>query len=143
MIAFLKHLFLYDVWLKLFSLALAILIWLTISFAIRKEYSPSPLPTLSPYNAQRVTYVLPVVVLSSAEDPRSFKVDPKEVQVTVEADPKRLESLQSKEIRALVDLSGIEAANDLLKRIEISTPPGVTHVRVFPQEVKVIIPPKS
>src|SRR6266581_5573801 len=137
MIAFLRHLFLHDLWLKLFSLALAVLIWLTITFAIRKEFSP--IPNLNPRNAQRGTYVLPVVVLSSAEDPKVFRVDPKEVQVTVEADGKRLESLQSKEIRALVDLSGIESANDLLKRIEISTPPGVTLLRVLPQDVKVII----
>jgi len=141
MIAFLRHLFLHDLSLKLFSLALAVLIWLTVSLAIRKEFSP--IASLTPRNAQRATYVLPVAVLSSAQDPKVFSVEPKEVQVTVEVDSKRLETLQSKDIRALVDLSGIESAKDLQKRIEISTPPGVTLLRVLPQDVKIIIPPKS
>src|SRR6266850_4670547 len=140
MIAFLRHLFLHDLSLKLFSLALAVLIWLTVTFAIRKEFSP--IANLKPRNAVPATYVLPVVVLTSAQDPKNFNVEPKEVQVTVEVDGKRLETLQSKDIRALVDLSGIESAKDMLKRIEISTPPGVTLLRVLPQDVRVIIPPK-
>jgi len=74
---------------------------------------------------------------------RGIKVEPKEVEVTVEGDARRVEALQRKEIRALVDLSGIEAARELVKRIEISTPAGITLVRVAPQEVKIIIPPRS
>src|SRR5439155_25573548 len=62
MIPFLRHLFLHDLSLKLFSLALAVLIWLTVTFAIRKEYSP--IANLKPRNAVPATYVLPVVVLA-------------------------------------------------------------------------------
>jgi len=38
-------------------------------------------------------------------------------------------------------LTGIKAA-ELRKRIEVSTPAGVTHVRVAPQEVEIIFPGK-
>ena len=83
---------------------------------------------------------LPVIILSSAEDVRSFHVSPSVVEVTVQGDAKTLATLQSKDIRVLVDLTGIGAAHDLRKRIEVSTPAGITHVRVEPEEVQVIFP---
>ncbi len=142
MIAYLRHLFFYDFWLKLFSLTLAVLIWITVSLAIQKEVSPAAGLTLT--TPGRVTfYHLPVVVLSSASDVRTFKVNPKEVEVTVEGDTKRLQSLQPQDIRVIVDLTGIESARELTKRIEVSTPAGITHVLVAPQEVQIIIPPKG
>ena len=140
MIKFLRHLFIEDLLLKLFSLVLALLFWLTVSFAIQqKEASPPPAPTLNP--EVRTFFNLPVAVMSSASDARNFKVSPSVVEVTVRGDAKTLASLQSKDIRAIVDLTGIEAAR-ALKRIEVSTPAGVTHVRVLPEEVQVIVPPK-
>ena len=60
----------------------------------------------------------------------------------VEGDAQLLERLQAKDIRIMVDLTGIESATDLRKRIEVSTPAGVTHVRVDPQQVRVLVPPK-
>jgi YbbR domain-containing protein len=142
MIAFLRQLLFNDFWLKLFSLALAVLIWVTVSLAVQKEVSPAaPLTLTTP--GRRTFSHLPVVVLSSASDVRSFKVNPKEVEVTVEGDTKRLQGLQPNDIRVIVDLTGIESARDLTKRIEVSTPAGVTHILVSPQEVEIIIPPKG
>ena len=40
MIAFLRHLLLEDLWLKLFSLALAVLTWIAITFALVRDQSP-------------------------------------------------------------------------------------------------------
>ena len=141
MIKFLRHIFIEDFLLKLFSLVLALLFWLTVSFAIhQKEASPSPALTLNP--EVHTFFNLPVVVMSSASDARNFKVSPSTVEVTVRGDAKTLANLQSKDIRAIVDLTGIEAAR-ALKRIEVSTPAGVTHVRVVPEEVQVIVPQKN
>ncbi len=142
MIAFLRDLVLKDFWLKLFSLGLAVLIWFTISLAIRNDVSPMSSLALAP-SQQMVIPDLPVVIMSSASDVRSFKVNPKEVEVTVQGDPRALQKLQPKDIHVLVDLTGIEAAHDLRKRLEVSTPAGVTHVRVSPEEVQVIFPPKN
>src|SRR5688572_29503243 len=103
MISFLQHLIFHDFWLKLFSLVLAVLIWLTVSLAIRKE--ESPLSSLSRNNAQRTFSRLPIVVLSSAESVRNFEFNPKEVEVTVEGEPKILQNVHSKDIRAIVDLT--------------------------------------
>ncbi len=141
MITFIRDLLFKDFWLKLFSLALAVLIWFTVSFAIKREVSP--LPSLQISSGERTFFNLPVVVMSSAADVRNFRVNPKEVEVTVQGDSKSLNKLQSKEIHVLIDLTDIEPVGDLHKRIEVSTPPGVTHVRVYPQDVQVIFPPKS
>jgi hypothetical protein len=131
MIAFLRHLFLEDFWWKLFSLVLAVLVWLIVTFASHKEAPSEP----------RVFANLPIRVLSAAEDVRHFKVNPNEVEITVQGDAKTLQNLQGKDIRAMVDLTGVAVAEDLRKPIEVSVPARVTCLRVVPEEVKVIFPP--
>jgi YbbR domain-containing protein len=131
MIKFLRHLFFDDFVLKFFSLALAVVVWLIVTFASQKETGTTP----------RVFYNLPIIVLSSAEDVRGFKVSPNEAIVTVQADAKAVQNLQGKDIRATVDLTGVAVARDLHKRVEVSVPPGVTCMRVAPEEVQVIFPP--
>lgn len=143
MIAFIRKLFFQDFWLKLFSLTLAVLIWVAVSFAIERSGGEgSRVSTLALSLKQRTFQGLPVVLLSSAVDVHEFKVQPKTVEVTVQGDAKTLDRLQPNDIRALVDLTGIEAARDLRKRIDVSTPAGVSHVRVVPSEVQVSIPLK-
>lgn len=139
MIDYLRDLFFKDFWLKLFSFALAVLLWFIIYFA--RDFSPgTPLRIAT---EKRTFSQLPVDILSSAEDVRSFRVNPKEVEVTVQGDPRILKGLQPKEIRVLVDLTGISAAHDLRKRIQVSTPPGVTYTHASPEEVQIIFPPRS
>jgi hypothetical protein len=138
MIAPLRDLFLKDLGLKLFSLAMAVLIYCTISFVIKNE--APPLPALAMAIDVRTFYNVPVLIVSSAADARHFKVVPERVAVTVQGDPKILAGLESNEIRALVDLSGIESAAGMRKRIEVSTPAGVMNVRVLPSEVRVLFP---
>jgi hypothetical protein len=140
-IAFFRQLIFHDFWLKLFSLALATLVWVTVSFAIRQQGSPAP--ALGLPIKERTFFNLPVVVISSAEDVRNSKVTPNAVEVTVQGDAKIVDKLQSKDIRAIVDLTGVEATHDFRKRIEVSTPAGVTHVRVQPTEVQVFFPFRS
>ena len=132
MITFLRNLVLEDFWLKLFSLVLAVLLWLTVTFASRKD----------PGIDQRVlAKMLPVTILASTEDVHNFRVSPSEVAVTVQGNPKTLQNLQTNDIRAIVDLTGVGAARELRKRIEVSVPAGLTHLRVMPEEVQVIFPP--
>jgi YbbR domain-containing protein len=132
MIAFLRHLVFEDFWLKLFSLALAVLIWLTVTFVSQKEVGTE----------SRVFSNLPVIVLASAEDVHNFKINPHQVEVTVQGDPRTMQSLDSKDIRAAVDLTGVTTARDLRKPIQVSVPAGVTYTRVVPEEVQVIFPPE-
>ena len=131
-----------DYGLKLFALVMAIMLWLTITIATKNDIQPGR-PLSLATSSQLMIEGLPVVVLSSAEDVRDFRVDPKEVTVTVQGDPKILSKLQKQDIRVLVDLRGIDASHALRKRIEVATPAGVTLVRVEPEEVQVLFPPKT
>ena len=131
MIAFLRNLLFEDFWLKLFSLVLALLVWLTVTFVSQKEVGTE----------SRVFSNLPVTILASGEDLHNFRVSPREVEITVRGDPKTLQSLQSKDIQAAVDLTGVGTARDLRKRVQVSVPAGITYLRVAPEEVQVIYPP--
>ncbi|HYG36847.1 MAG TPA: CdaR family protein [Clostridia bacterium] len=139
MIALWRQLVFKDFGLKFFSFVIAVLIWMTATMAIKNDISPMRSLSMGP-TEQLVLDNLPVMIMSSAEDVRSFRVNPKEVEVTVQGDAKALKRLQRKDIRVMVDLTGIGAAHDLRKRIEVSTPAGVTHVKVDPEEVQVIFP---
>ena len=144
MITWLRNLVAEDFWLKLFSFVLAVLTWFTVnSMANQKEGMPAigSLSLVPP--EQRVLQHLPVVILSSAEDVRSFRVSPKEADVTVQGTAAVLKELQTKDVRVSVDLTGIQAAKDLRKRIEVATPAGVSYVRIAPEEVQVIFPNKD
>ncbi len=142
MTGLLKNLVLKDFWLKLFSIVLATLIWFTINIAIQNQVSPAAALPLG-RTEQRTFSNLPVVILSSASDNRTVNVNPKEVEVTVEGDPKVLRSLYNPDLRVLVDLTGIEAAHDMRKRVEVSAPAGVIHWKVDPPEVQVVFPPNT
>src|SRR5207247_4930031 len=107
MIGFLRHIFLDDFWLKLFSMALALLIWLLVTFASKKEGN----------TVERVFTSVPVKLLSESADVRSFQVDPKQVEVTVKGDARTIENLPETAIHATVDLTGLEAANSLRKPV--------------------------
>jgi YbbR domain-containing protein len=132
MIALLRYLFVEDLWLKLFSLALAVLIWVTVTFISQKDAG---------IEQRVVSRKLPVTILSSAEDIHNFRVSPREVMVTLQGNPRVLQNLQTNDVRAIVDLTGVGTARDLRKRIEVSVPPGISQVRVTPEEVQVVFPP--
>ncbi|MCU0786019.1 MAG: CdaR family protein, partial [Verrucomicrobia bacterium] len=83
-----------------------------------------------------------VRVVSAAADVREFKVHPAVVQVTVSGRPEIMTALEEKEIHVAVDLTGIEAARDLKKHVDVSVPPGVTVVRLSPSELDVVVSPK-
>jgi len=150
MIATLRSIFFHDFWLKLFSLALAVLIWLTVwLFAIRKGDSPAAVLG-NAHLEERIFYNIPVLVMSAAADVRDFKVSPGEVAIKVRGEAGKLQALettlrddpQAKDIRALVDLTGIESARGLRKKIVVTTPADITFIQADPDEVEIIVPPK-
>jgi YbbR domain-containing protein len=136
----LRDLILKDWWLKISSLALAVLIWVTVSFMIHREGGEDLNPLIN--SPARVFYV-PVLVMSSAADVREVQVRPEHVEITVRGQKESLARLQEKDIHAIVNLTDIESARGVRKRIEVTTPPGVVYTRIFPEDVEVVLPPKS
>jgi hypothetical protein len=142
MIKFLRHLCFDDFLLKLFSLALALLFWMTVSFAIQQKET-LPTPALPGSSEARKFFNVPIAVVSSASDVHNYRVEPDQVEVKVQGDAPIIENLQGKDLRALVDLTGIETNRSQRWLITVSAPAGVTLLRVMPQEVQVIPPPKT
>lgn len=127
--------------MKLLSLAFAVLIYVTVSTVIERETNLAT-DTLS-IAQSRVFPALPVLVVSSAADVHDFKVQPSYVEVEVRGSPAVVSKLTEKDVRVIVDLTDIKWAVGLRKRVEVSTPPGVMHVRVSPSEVEVVMPTKT
>ena len=125
------------VW-KALSVILAVAIWLTIN-KIQEEPQK---PGAHVNTVEKPLDNLPVLVVSAAADVRNFRVDPETVNVTVRGQPDVLAAIQPGQVHVVVDLTDIESARDLRKRVDVSMPPGVTLVKVDPLEVNVVIPPQ-
>ena len=72
---------------------------------------------------------------------RDFRVAPLTVKVTVSGSAEDLARLQADQIHAVVNLTGIGSQRDSHLPVEVSTPPGIMLVSVFPPKVGVIVPP--
>jgi YbbR domain-containing protein len=140
MIVFARNLVVKDFWLKLFSLALAILIWLTVRFSTSGETTTSPWLALLGRAPDENVVSVPVHVPAALA--QKFSVDPPEVQVTLRGDPKVIKNLRKLDIRAQVDLNGVESANGLLRAVEIILPQGVAYTHIAPDAVEVRESPK-
>ena len=133
-----RDLLIKDLGWKLFSLLLAAIIWLTVhGILLESELAVTHAP------GSTVTYEnLPVLVVAAASDVRYYRVAPATVSVTVSGPPEVMAILPANQIRAVVDLTDIEAAKDLKRRVDVYVPPGIALVRVEPAKVGVIVPPR-
>jgi YbbR domain-containing protein len=124
---------------KLFSLFLAVAIWLTV----HKIYEePGVASAVGAGNT--VTFGnLPILIVSTAKDVRDYRVAPLTVKVTVSGPAEEMAKLQANQVRAIVDLTDIESAEDLHQPVEVSAPPGVTLISVDPAKVMVFPPPNE
>jgi len=122
---------------KLFSLFLAVAIWLTV----HKIYE-EPKAASGPAVGDTVTFGnLPVRAVSAASDVRDFRVAPLTVKVTVSGSAEDMAKLQADQVHAVVNLTDIGPERDLHVPVDVSAPPGVTLVSVDPPKVGVIVPP--
>jgi hypothetical protein len=118
---------------KLLAVALASIIWMAANYSLEHggfaaERQGSSRITLSH---------LPITIMTGANEPRHFVVDPSEVRLAVRGDRALLEALRPSDISVFVNLTGITEAREFRKRIEVHTPPGVALVWVIPTEVNV------
>lgn len=129
-----------DIGWKIFSLLLAIVIWVTVKTGSLE--SPRGTGVLGDWETRSFTNV-PVLVISAAADVREFQIDPNMVNLEVSGRPEIMAALQRKDIQPVIDLTEIEYARSLRKRVTVSAPPGVTLLRVNPAEVNVGVPLKQ
>jgi hypothetical protein len=139
MIIFARNLVAKDFWLKLFSLALAILIWLTVNFTISGERSPWS--AFLGRAADETVLTVPIQVPQGTS--QTVSVDAAEVKVTLRGDPEKLKTLRTEDIRAEVDLAGVESADGLVRPVKVMLPLGISYTRLEPDEVVVRATPKT
>jgi YbbR domain-containing protein len=125
-----------DVLWKIFSVLLALGIWLTVHKILVGAQANFQQPNISTY-----TYVsLPVLIVARAADVHNYKVRPEMVSVTVSGSPDDIAKLQADSIRASVDLTDIDAVKEAYKPVDIAMPPGITLMKVVPPQVSVVVP---
>ena len=134
----LRDLFIKDWGWKLFSLLLAVGIWLTVH-KIEEPKNSEATAAGSPVTYHNLT----VSIVSRTADVHLYRAIPNTVSVTVSGPPGVIAVLQANEIRATVDLTENDSVRDLKWRVDVSVPPGVKLVNIDPPRVGVIIPPTS
>ncbi|MFM1770673.1 MAG: hypothetical protein RJA22_3202 [Verrucomicrobiota bacterium] len=115
-----------NLWLKLFSLLLATLIWLTV----RTSLNSATRETTRRFARQ------PVVVMTESEEYRSFRVEPQQVNVTVRGPAALIEDMNDRDIHAFVQLAGEQSTSGMYP-VEVHVPPGINVVLVAPRTVLV------
>jgi YbbR domain-containing protein len=126
-----------DIGWKIFSLILAVAIWLTVHKILLESGMP-----VANNGGSTLTYGnLPVRIVATAADVHLYRVVPESVKITVTGSPEAIAVLQANQIRATVDLTGIDSAKELKRNVEVSVPSGVSVVSVEPAKVGVIQPP--
>lgn len=118
----LRSYFLDHLWLKLFSLILATLLWLTIRSNLDQDTR----------EVTRRFDNVAVALLSDTAERRTFALDPAQVSVTVKGPKAVIDGLG--DIHAYVELAS-HAGNTGNYTVEVLAPAGVTVVLVSPRTV--------
>jgi hypothetical protein len=112
---------------KMLSLALAIAFWLTIKTVSTERAD----------QVERLYLNLPVQIVSSTADVRTFRVVPDLVAVTVKGRGDIMKALTEQEIRVFADTTSADTSTPrhLTRRLQVAIPVGITIVRIEPTEV--------
>jgi hypothetical protein len=101
----------------------------------------SALPAVNPGGSTLTCGNLPVLIVATAADVHLYRVAPESVKVTVTGSPEAIAVLQANQIRATVDMTGIDSAKDFKRCVDVSVPSGITVLNVEPARVGIIVPP--
>ncbi len=119
----LRDLILHNFWLKLFSIALATVIWLSIFYSI--------------HNEQNLNIRVPVSVQTNPGDQRVFRVTPDEVVVIAVGKRAALFQATRKDIRVYIDLTHFTAKVSPAEELKAEAPPDVNVLEIIPSTVEV------
>ena len=117
---------------KLTAFILACVVWITfhsgegIDFRFQRD--------LSNLLSTRDFVGHPITIMKPASDPRNFKLEPAEVDITVSGDFAVLKKLTRTNIQAYVDLSNIDN-NAATAQVQVQPPRGVRLEKIDPPEV--------
>ena len=134
-----RELFIKDWGWKLFSLLLAVAIWLTVHRILLESTTASAESGAS----TTLTYgSLPVTIVSAVASVRDYHLLQPAVAVTVSGSPEVIGKLQANQIHATVNLTDTSTVNTQKQRVEVAVPAGITVVSIQPENIGVIPPLK-
>jgi YbbR domain-containing protein len=120
----LRSLFLDHLWLKVFSLILATLIWLTVHANIDRETREET----------RRFHQVPISLLTDSAERRAYVIEPAQVTVSVKGPKAVLDELKLDDIHTYVELAN-HAGATANYRVEVHVPAGFTVALVTPRIV--------
>jgi hypothetical protein len=125
---------LHNFWLKMFSLGLATMIWVTVHIGITRDFALTN-PNLTHPSRQFVT--LPVSIITQPGDARVFKITPREITATIDGEEPILRRMTGKEIKVYVDLTDVRARGVTNGELRADAPRYVTIVGLVPAAVSI------
>jgi YbbR domain-containing protein len=124
-----------NFWLKTFSVALAVVIWLSIHYDIHNE---SPLSELSISHLLAQEYIrVPVTIVTNTGDARVFRLTPSDVVVIAVGSETALRRAANKNIKVTADLTDFRSRGAAPVELQSTAPPDVTVVELSPATVTV------
>lgn len=117
-------------WQKLFSIGMAVMIWLTVPSTQALRIARDSSSELRAFPA------VPITVLASASSLGRYRVNPSTVRVELRGDAEVLERLTPSELEAYVNLVDLRATPQLVF-IHVNPPPGTHLISVDP--IKVLV----
>jgi YbbR domain-containing protein len=129
-----------DLTWKLFSLILAVGLWITIhNLRETPEAAVTPFATVT-----TITFTnLPVYAVSTSADVHSARIVPDTITVKVSGPSDAMAALQVNKLHATVNLTGIEAVRGLRLDVDVSAPPGMALDTIDPPKVSVTFSPPA
>lgn len=127
----LRALILHNFWLKLFSIALASVLWLSIHYSIHDELNANK--SLSPEYIR-----VPVTVKTIPGDKRIFRITPDEVVVTAVGKDLVLFQATQKDIRVTLDLTHFNGKEASSEKLKAEAPPDIIVLEILPTTVQVV-----
>ena len=123
-----------NLWLKIFSVLLAMLIW----FAARTQLADNPTMSAAfPGNAAQANFAdRPVLVLTLPTDRRLFQVDPPTVSVTVSGPARLVQELTEAKVGVFVKAPAPEVASEPVP-VQVHVPRGITVAQTRPEAAMV------
>ncbi len=124
-----------NLWLKCFSLFLAMLIWFSVRFYAKEDIrvARNPLSLFS-----RLEFVgVPVRLIPSPESAANWRLVPDQVDVTISGDKSLLKNLLARDILAFVRLEAGAKAGVSFNQVHVYIPQGMDVIQVVPPSVRI------
>ena len=133
----LRHFFQHNLGLKIFSLFLATLIWVSIRFGMDNNLHLN-LPHNPILSVDRKDLLrLSIGVLTPSGSSGGYTVTPAEVLVSISGDAAALGELKAEDVKAFVDLTQHQQSQAEFHTVRVHLPPGITLLRITPKSVRV------